>query len=250
MVVDVLFVLLVANLGFVMKLIAMFRCDGCGSNWQFILSPAAAPTSLRRKNPADSPVKLLGRVFLCAIVFVVWEAICRTLIERLGLHGPLLGYLAVPSIYLLGEGLGPLVALVGKVFGRRFPFVLNAPLRSRNLAEFWGRRWNVWFSDWFRFVVFDRLRRRSVFALLLVFLISGVMHEWVINFSLWLVTGRSLFGTQMVYFLIQGFGLLLDRRIAWVSAGMRRAFAWLVIIGPVPLTFNEGMLRILHLWPN
>lgn len=242
--------LLVANLGFVMKLIALFRCDGCDSNWQFILSPAAAPTSLLRKNPVDSPVTLWGRVFLCAALFVVWEVICRILIERWGLHGQMLGYLAAPSIYLLGEGLGPLVALVGNAFGRHFPFVLNAPLRSRNLAEFWGRRWNVWFSDWFRFVLFARFRRRPAFATLLIFLISGAMHECVINLSLWLVTGRSLFGSQMLYFLIQGLGLLVERRLAWANGGIQRAFAWLVIIGPVPLVFNEGMLRILHLWPN
>ena len=47
------------------------------------------------------------------------------------------------------------------------PQVHNIPLVSRGLAEFWGRRWNLWFSDWFRYAVFDRLRSRPGAALIL-----------------------------------------------------------------------------------
>ena len=117
----------------------------------------------------------------------------------------------------------------------------------RGIADFWGNHWNLWFSDWSRYAVFSRLRRRPVLALLLVFAISGLVHEWVINVPLYLLTGRAPFGSMMVYFLLQAAGLLLERRFLKSRVRGKVAFAWLVILAPAPLVMNEGLLRTLHL---
>ena len=84
---------------------------------------------------------------------------------------------------------------------------------------------------------------------MLAFAVSGLLHEWVINVPLYFVTGRVLFGTMMLYFLIQAAGVLIERRFKKHPAWMR-AFTWLVVLAPVPLVLNEGLLRTLHLWPE
>jgi hypothetical protein len=82
----------------------------------------------------------------------------------------------------------------------------------------------------------------------LVFLVSGVLHEWVINLPLYLVTGKNRFGSMIAYFLLQAVGILIERRTR--NRGVRRLLAWLFVFGAAPLIVNEGLLRILHLWPE
>jgi hypothetical protein len=71
-------------------------------------------------------------------------------------------------------------------------------MRARGIADVWGNRWNMWFSNWFRFAIFDRWRRWPALALWTVFVVSGLMHEWGINLPLYCVTGRRLFGTMLL----------------------------------------------------
>jgi hypothetical protein len=122
--------------------------------------------------------------------------------------------------------------------------------RTRSLADFWGRRWNLWFSDWFRYSILSQLRRRPVLALIVIFAISGVMHEWVINVPLYCLTGAAWFGSMMVYFPLQAVGILVERRFLNGHDSLKVIFAWFVILAPAPLIMNEGLLRTLHLWPE
>ncbi len=85
-------------------------------------------------------------------------------------------------------------------------------------------------------------------ALFAVFLASGILHEWVINVPLYIVTGRNCFGSMTLYFLLQAFGILIERRVR--KRVVRILLAWLFVLGAAPLMINEGMLRILHLWPG
>ena len=80
------------------------------------------------------------------------------------------------------------------------------------------------------------------------FISSGIIHELVINLSLWLLTGRNFFGSMMAYFGLQGVGLLFERRFLAGCGTCRRIVAWLIVLGPVPLIVNEGILRAFWLW--
>jgi hypothetical protein len=150
----------------------------------------------------------------------------------------------------MGESLVAAVTLLGSPSGQLLPPLHGRLWLTRGLADFWGRRWNLWFSDWFRYAIFTRLRNWPVLALILIFAVSGVMHEWVINVPLYFLTGRVLFGSMMIYFLLQAAGILVERRFLKSCAGLKVGFAWLVILAPAPLIMNEGLLRTLHLWPN
>ena len=148
----------------------------------------------------------------------------------------------------MAEFFAAVITIVLLPSGQLLPPVHCRPWQARSIADFWGRRWNLWFSDWFRYALFTRLRGWPVGALILIFAISGVMHEWVINVPLYCLTGRALFGLMMVYFLLQAVGLLLERRFLKDRGVLRVGFAWLVILAPAPLVMNEGLLRTLHLW--
>ena len=94
-----------------------------------------------------------------------------------------------------------------------------------------------------RQVVFRPLQSRPVFALFLVFLLSGIIHEWVINMPLYIVTGRNCFGSMILYFLLQAVGILIERKTR--NRGARIFLLWLFVFGfAAPLMINEGMLRI------
>lgn len=244
----VCFLLCLGILVFAMKLVVILRPSPVtGTRWSFLWSLLPALTSLDR-SPVRSLWTQLFRVlaFGAAVLLSYWAY--WQLVGRFQLRGVVLSYLAAPVLLLMGEFLAVTLAVLWLPSGRWMRALHNSPLLSRDLADFWGRRWNLWFSDWFRDAIFVPLRKRPVLALLLVFAISGLMHEWVVNVPLYIVTGRALFGSMMAYFLIQGLGILVERRFLPPHSFLRIVFTWIVVLGPVPFLLNEGLLRVLHLW--
>jgi len=145
--------------------------------------------------------------------------------------------------------LGSLNPFLGLPSGRLWPLPHGpTPLFAKSLSEFWGRRWNVWTSEWFRQVIFRPLQARPVLALFLVFLTSGIFHEWAVNVPLYIVTGKKYFGFMTLYFLLQAVGILIEHKTS--NRAARILLVWLFVFGAAPLMVNEGMLRILHLWPE
>jgi hypothetical protein len=53
---------------------------------------------------------------------------------------------------------------------------------------------------------------------------------------------------MLLYFLLQAVGILIERRTR--HRGLRILLVWLFVFGAAPLMVNEGLLRILHLWPE
>jgi hypothetical protein len=208
-----------------------------------------APASLERLRPLVDIRAVLIRTLLLfgGVVLGCW--LYWRLVDALQLRGIVRSYLAAPILLLMMETVVALVSILWLPSGRALPLVHNAPWRARSVADFWGNRWNVCFSDWARFAIFQRLRHRPALALVAAFAVSGLLHEAVINLPLYLVTGRVLFGTMMMYFLIQAIGVLVERRFRDRPA-LARVFAWLIFLGPAPLVLNEGLLRTMHLWPG
>ena len=188
---------------------------------------------------------LLFLAVLMGVYAAFWKVVTA-------LHGPkiFVSYLAVFPVLMLGTTFGPILQLLYAVTGRIIPEHHNAPLLSRNLQEFWGSRWNTWFSDWCRHILFQPLRERPWFAAFVVFLFSGLWHELIINVPAKYLYGLNEIGTMFIYFLLQFFGVLIDR--LFLNGGhsfVRRVLAWVFVVGPVPLILNEPVLRIAALWP-
>ena len=217
---------------------------------QFRISPLLAPNSLARSQPLSAWPSFLVRGGTCLGALLLYYWIYGKLVETFQLRGIVLGYLAAPAVLLTTEVFIAVVTLLWLPSRRLLPVLHNNPFGARSVADFWGRRWNLWMSEWFRYVIFTPMRRRPVLAVWLIFFLSGLLHEYVLNLALWWVTGRKLFGTMMLYFLLQPVGLLFERRFLKQYPRANVTFTWLIVFAPVPLVFHESMLRTLHLWPG
>ncbi len=244
-----LFLTALAVMGFVMKLVALLLPVTTQAERPYLFWLLLSPVSLRRLRPIGSPRKVLFRTALLCGVLVLSYRIYGWLVQAIHIRGILLSYCAAPVHLLAGETLVAFMSVLWLPSGRLLPAVCDRPWRMRSVADFWGHRWNLWYSDWSRHTIFRPLRSRPVLALMVAFAVSGLLHEWVINVPLYFVTGRALFGTMMLYFLLQGVGVLVERRFK-KHPGFMAAFAWLVVFAPAPLVLNEGLLRTLHLWPE
>jgi Membrane bound O-acyl transferase family len=119
--------------------------------------------------------------------------------------------------------------------------LMNRPLTSVSLGEFWGRRWNTAFRD-----LTHRLLFRPFAAwfgtrggILAGFLFSGAIHDLVIS-----LPARGGYGGPTAYFAIQGAAMLIERsafgQAIGLGSGWRgRAFAIVILIAPVTLLFHR-----------
>jgi hypothetical protein len=246
----VLFLLALALLGYVMKLVALLLPAKCATDRRAISWLLVSPDSVLRAQRATGIRPVVFRILILSGSTWLCDWIYWQLVLRFQIHGILLSYLAAPFLLLVGESLVAMVSLFLLPGGYLLPDVHCRPWAARSIADFWGNRWNLWFRDWFRYAIFSRLRRFPVFALFLVFAVSGLMHEWVINVPFYYLTGRMLFGSMMIYFLLQAVGILVERLFLKNQPRSRVMFVWLVVFVPVPLVLNEGLLRVLHLWPG
>lgn len=119
--------------------------------------------------------------------------------------------------------------------------LMNRPLMSTSLSEFWGRRWNTAFRD---------LTHRFLFrpftswfgprlGLLAGFVFSGAVHDLVIS-----VPAHGGYGGPTIFFAIQGAGILIERgafgrRIGLGSGWVGRMFTFVALVAPVFLLFHR-----------
>jgi len=190
----------------------------------------------------------MGRVFLGAAS--VWLGV-----RLLHPANPLAaGWLGMASIILiLHFGLFHLLALLWLRAGVTVKPLMRAPLLATSLGDFWGVRWNTGFHALAHEFLFQPLRRRTTrtFAVLSVFLVSGLIHELVIT----LPAGGG-YSLPTAYFLLQGLGLVIERsalgRKLNLGEGIRgRAFALLVAAAPAfwlfpPVFVHNVILPMLH----
>jgi predicted DCC family thiol-disulfide oxidoreductase YuxK len=173
---------------------------------------------------------------------VLW-AITRTVLPVNWLLAGWIGMLGV--VFILHFGLFHLLSLLWRQIGIRATPVMQNPIGATSLTEFWGGRWNTAFHELaFRFT-FRPLRRFAppALAMLLVFGLSGLIHEAVIS-----LPARGGYGLPTLYFLIQGAGVLAERsrfgRFVGLGRGMRGwLFTFLITVAPVLALFHPPFVK-------
>jgi Membrane bound O-acyl transferase family len=144
--------------------------------------------------------------------------------------------------FILHFGLFDLVAAFWRRQGVACDELFRHPLRSKSLAEFWSRRWNVGYSEMIAVVVHRPLREKfgARAALLGSFLASGLLHELAIS-----VPVHAGYGLPATYFLLQGVLVGVERRLSRPPGRLWTLF-WL--LAPVPLLFHPAFIRGV-VWP-
>jgi predicted DCC family thiol-disulfide oxidoreductase YuxK len=147
-------------------------------------------------------------------------------------------------ILILHFGVFELAAIGWRMFGIAARPIMDAPLQSTSLTEFWGRRWNGAFNQLVRDVFFRRFARSfgTISATLTAFLISGLIHELVIS----LPAGAG-YGLPTSYFLLQGWGIVVQRTPGkrWhLSQGTRGwLFTMLITVAPAFWLFHPPFVQ-------
>jgi len=201
------------------------------------LSPNLAPRCPRSemmKSAALAIVRiLLGTFLLFALARHASDLILAGWIGMLGL------------ILILHFGLFALASIGWRALRVDAVPIMNRPLRSTSISEFWGRRWNAAFNDLAVRLVFRPVTRHTtVFAATLIaFSVSGLIHELVIS----LPAGAG-FGLPTAYFLVQGLGILAERSPAGkrlrLGIGITGwVFTMVIVAGPAFWLFHPPFVR-------
>ncbi len=132
-----------------------------------------------------------------------------------------------------------------RFFGVDARMIFKQPMLSTSLTEFWGKRWNVAFSEMTALAIYKPAKPLIGIqaATIVAFLFSGVLHEIAISVSV-----MAGFGLPMMYFFIHGALLVaesnsrgLHRALQYKTFG--RAWVWFWLIVPIPLLFHSYFMN-------
>jgi len=151
----------------------------------------------------------------------------------------------VGVVCLLHFGVFHLLALGWRSAGVNATPLMRNPVGAVSLAEFWGRRWNTAFHELAHRFTFRPLARQlgGTRATVLVFLLSGLVHELVIS-----LPAQGGYGLPTAYFLIQGLGVVGEHTRAGQRIGLGRGargwcFTMLVVATPLFWLFHPPFIR-------
>jgi hypothetical protein len=158
----------------------------------------------------------------------------------------LIGWIGMVGIVLtLHFGLLHLLSCLWRNFGLEAPPLMNEPIRSTSIAEFWGKRWNTAFRDLMYQFIFRPLQKHcgARAALVVGFIFSGAVHELVIS----LPAGGG-YGRPTCFFSIQAAAILFERSSFGKPFHLGRGwcgwlFTALVLLLPVRLLFHHHFVK-------
>lgn len=150
----------------------------------------------------------------------------------------------VGIIFTLHFGLFHVLSCLWRRAGAAAIPIMNWPIVSQSVSEFWGRRWNLAFRDLTHRFLFHPLSRRlgPTGSLLAGFLLSGLVHDLVIS---WPAGGG--YGWPTCYFIVQGMAIVVERSRWGRQLGLRRGLngrlAGVCVIGlPSPLLLHSAFV--------
>ncbi len=152
---------------------------------------------------------------------------------------------------ILHFGILNLCTAAWRVNGDDVSELYREPYRSKSIKEFWGKRWNIAFSEMTSLIIFKPIRRKydSQFALIVAFIFSGLLHELAISFPV-----NSGYGKPLCYFLIHACVLICEDKVQAIRNLLTHRFfrsVWVAcwVILPLPLLFHQTfMTDVIYTW--
>ncbi|MCD8249716.1 MAG: MBOAT family protein, partial [Lachnospiraceae bacterium] len=145
------------------------------------------------------------------------------------------------QIFFDFSGYSDMAIGLGKMLGFHFPENFNYPYISKTISEFW-RRWHISLSSWFRDYVYIslggsrvRTKRRLVFNLCVVWLLTGIWHGANWGFVAW--------GAIYTFFICAEKLLKMERRVEEypLLGWCYRGFVLLIVLLLWVLFRSEGL---------
>ncbi len=170
-----------------------------------------------------------------ALLFVVARTISPSHAYGVGWMG------MIGLVLILHFGVFHLISCSWRTIGVPARPLMDRPLISTSLGEFWGRRWNTAFRD----LTYGLLYRPCAswlgppWGIAAGFLFSGAIHDLVIS-----VPARGGYGGPTLYFAVQGAAMVIERspfghQIGLGSGWPGRLFTAAVLISPLGLLFHR-----------
>jgi hypothetical protein len=210
----------------------LFAWPGMGAESFLEEGPRSNPSHCRSAEWLPATAKLLfGVAFLFGVARMIPPQ-----------HAYVVGWVGMIGIVLiLHFGMFHLLSCTWRSLGVQARPLMNRPLASTSLSEFWGRRWNTAFRD----LTYRFLFRPCAswfgprWSILAGFLFSGAIHDFVIS-----VPARGGYGGPTVFFAIQGAAMVVERsafgrQIGLGSGWSGRLFATAVLLAPAGLLFHR-----------
>jgi hypothetical protein len=145
---------------------------------------------------------------------------------------------------ILHFGILNLSTAVWRVMGVDVSELFRAPYKSKSLKEFWGKRWNIAFSEMTALIAYRPLRNKVGIeaAVILSFLLSGILHEIAISFPV-----NSGYGLPLIYFGIHAIAMQMESKVILIQRIISHKFwshVWVMglLIVPMPLLFHEAFM--------
>jgi hypothetical protein len=215
--------------------------------------PGMAARAFLNENGAGAETAGVGKPaaaeWIAAVLKTAFGATLTWFVARIALPAyPLVaGWLGmIGLIFVLHFGTFHLLSLGWRRLHVNAMPVMRNPLRSTSLAEFWGRRWNTAFHELAARFTFRPLRRLvgATSASLLVFLVSGLIHELVIS-----LPAHGGYGLPTGYFLLQGLGVAAERTERGQRLGLGdgvRGWMFTMLVTSVPAFWLFPPLFVHH----
>jgi len=126
--------------------------------------------------------------------------------------------------------------------GRELLPLHRTPGAARSVTEFWGSRWNLTITNWFRQYLFTPLARagRPKAGMAVAFAASAVMHAYIALVA----AGLLMAAIMLAYFLVQGALALIERPLGVPRWSPLAGHAWTVaLMTATSPMFTEPFLR-------
>ena len=218
-----------------------FAAGWPGMQARLFAGPREGPLPEARALVVRGVLRIVLGAALLVLARLAWTSLHSRLLASIGLLSGL--------SFVLHFGLCNVAAGLWRFLGIPCEALFRAPLLSRNLGEFWARRWNLAFSEMTASAVYRPLKP-SVGrgpALLAGFLVSGLLHEMAISLPV-----RAGFGLPLLYFVLHGGLVLVEGALSRsghaLTGGLGRAWTVFWLVAPLPLLFHEPFLAGV-LWP-
>lgn len=165
---------------------------------------------------------------------------------------PLLARFFLPQLLLfvgisliLHFGILNLSTAVWRALGVNVTELFKSPFRSKSLKEFWGKRWNIAFSEMTALIAYRPLKRKIGVekAVIVSFLLSGLLHEIAIS-----LPARAGYGLPLIYFGIHALAMHLEAKSPLIQKITRHkllSHVWVMtlLVLPMPLLFHPAFMQ-------